>query len=302
MAIDSDPMRIGVIVPMSQGDGPGRMPTWTDTRAFAVHAEDICLDSLWVCDHFFYRPPEGPPQGMHEAWTLAGALAASTSRAEIGQLVMCASFRHPGLMAKMAVTADVVSEGRMLLGLGAGWHDPEYVAFGYPTDHRVDRFEEALRIIGPLLRGERVSFEGRYHQARDAELLPPPRRRIPILIAAKGPRMLQLTARHADAWNTAWFGAPDDRLRQGLADLERAMDDEGRDPQTLRRTVGLEVDDPDFMEPEKEGIALREATDHLARMLYAHQALGFDDAVVVLQPMNERSLDRVAEAIQLRTG
>jgi alkanesulfonate monooxygenase SsuD/methylene tetrahydromethanopterin reductase-like flavin-dependent oxidoreductase (luciferase family) len=302
MAIDSDPMRIGVIVPMSQGDGPGRMPSWGDTRAFAGHADDIRLDSVWVFDHFFYRPPEGSPEGTHEAWTIVGALAASTARVEIGQLVMCATFRHPGLLAKMAVTADVVSEGRILLGLGAGWHDPEYVAFGYPTDHRVDRFEEALRIIGPLLRGERVSFEGRYHQAHDAELLPAPHRRIPILIAAKGPRMLRLTARHADAWNTAWFGAPDERLRQRLADLERALDDEGRDPQTLRRTVGLEIHDPDFTAPEQAGIALRGATDHLARMLDAHQALGFDDAVVVLQPMNERSLDRLAEAIRLRTG
>ena len=302
MAIDSDPMRIGVIVPISQGDGPGRMPTWADARAFAGHAEDIGLDSVWVFDHFFYRPAEGQPEGTHEAWTIVGALAASTARVEIGQLVMCASFRHPGLMAKMAVTADVVSGGRVLLGLGAGWHDPEYVAFGYPTDHRVDRFEEALRIIGPLLRGERVSFEGRYHRAHNAELLPAPDRRIPVLVAAKGPRMLRLTARHADAWNTAWFGAPDDRLRQRLADLERALDDEGRDSHTLRRTVGLEIEDPDFTEPEHEGIALRGATDQLARMLDAHEALGFDDAVVVLQPMNERSLDRLAEAIRLRTG
>ena len=119
------------------------------------------------------------------------------------------SFRNPGILAKMAVTADAVSDGRLVLGLGAGWHDPEYLAFGFPTDHRVSRFEEALQIIGPLLRGERVSVTGRYHQVRDAVLLPAPERPIPTLVAGHGPRMLQLTARHADAWNTAWYGLPD---------------------------------------------------------------------------------------------
>ena len=116
-------------------------------RAFAQHAEAIGLDSVWVFDHFFYRPADGPTEGMHEAWTMVSAVAASTSRVEIGQLVMCASFRNPGLLAKMAATADAVSGGRLILGIGAGWHDPEYAAFGYPVDHRVDRFEEALRII-----------------------------------------------------------------------------------------------------------------------------------------------------------
>ena len=107
------------------------------------------------------------------------ALAASTNTIKLGQLVMCVSFRSPALLAKMAVTADGVSGGRLVLGLGAGWYDPEYLAFGFPTDHRVARFEEALQIIGPLLRGERLTLAGRYHQIRDAVLLPPPDRPIP---------------------------------------------------------------------------------------------------------------------------
>ena len=120
----------------------------------------------------------------------------------------------------MAATADMVSGGRLILGLGAGWYDAEYEAFGYPTDHRVGRFEEALQIIGPLLRGERVTLAGRYYQVGDAVLLPPPDRQIPILVAANRPRMLRLTARYADAWHTASFGHPDDLLRRRLADLE----------------------------------------------------------------------------------
>ena len=180
-------MRIGVVVPMSVSDGPGRMPGWADVAAFAGHAEAIGLDSVWVCDHFLSSPPGQPPEGIHEGWTLLSALAAATSRVEVGSLVMCVSFRNPALLAKMAATVDAVSSGRLVLGLGAGWYDPEYEAFGYSTDHRFGRFEEALRIIGPLLRGEKVSFAGRYHRVQEAVLLPAPDRPIPILVAANAP-------------------------------------------------------------------------------------------------------------------
>src|SRR5215218_8332014 len=147
-------MRIGVVVPMAVSDGPGQMPTWPQVRAFGQHAEAAGLDSVWVCDHLLSGSPD---QGIHEGWTILAALAASTHRVELGQLVTCTSFRHPGLLAKMATTADTVSGGRLVLGLGAGWYEPEYQAFGYPTDHRVSRFEEAIAIVGPLLRGERVT-------------------------------------------------------------------------------------------------------------------------------------------------
>ena len=146
-------MRIGVTLPFGASDGPGRLPTWPEIRAFATHAEAIGLDSLWVCDHFLSGPAGRPAEAIHEGWTIVAALAASTSTIELGQLVMCVSFRSPALLAKMAVTADGVSGGRLVLGLGAGWYDPEYLAFGFPADHRVARFDEALQIIGPLLRG-----------------------------------------------------------------------------------------------------------------------------------------------------
>lgn len=272
-------MRIGVMVPMSLSDGPGRMPSWADIRSFAEHAEAVGVDSLWVCDHFVSGPEEGVVEGIHEAWTILSALAASTSRVELGQLVTCVSFRSPSLLAKMAVTADAVSGGRLTLGLGAGWYDPEYHAFGYPTDHRVGRLEEALRIIVPLLRGETVTLAGRYHRVEEAVLLPAPERRIPILVASNRPRMLSLTARFADAWNTAWYGRPDARLRQRLADVDEALEAEGRDPATLRRTVGVEVEN-----------------DELARALDEYEELGVDDVIVLLQPMNERSLERLADA------
>jgi alkanesulfonate monooxygenase SsuD/methylene tetrahydromethanopterin reductase-like flavin-dependent oxidoreductase (luciferase family) len=268
------------------------MPSWSEVHAFTGRAEALGLQSVWVCDHFVSSPPGRPVEGIHEGWTILSALAASTTRVELGQLVMCASFRNPALLAKMAATADAISGGRLILGLGAGWYDPEYEAFGYPTDHRVGRFEEALQIIGPLLHGESVAFAGRFHQVRNAMLLPPPDRPIPILVAAKGPRMLRLTARYADAWNTAWFGHPDDRLRQRLADLEAALDAEDRDPATLRRTVGMHVVDPDVTTWDNgDDVACAGSIDELARAIDAYEVLGFDDGIVVLQPMTERSLD-----------
>jgi alkanesulfonate monooxygenase SsuD/methylene tetrahydromethanopterin reductase-like flavin-dependent oxidoreductase (luciferase family) len=289
-------MRIGVVVPMSLSDGPGQMPTWPQVCTFGQYAEAVGLDSVWVCDHLLSDPPD---QGIHEGWTILAALAASTRRVELGQLVMCTSFRHPALLAKMATTADTVSGGRLTLGLGAGWYDLEHEAFGYPTDHRASRFEEAIGIIRSLLRGEQVTLAGSYYQVRGAVLRPPPDRPIPILVAAKGRRMLQLTARYADAWNTAWSGLPDDLLCRRLADLDAALEAEGRDSATLRRTLGMEVRDPEATDP---GEGFGGSVDELAWAIDAHEQLGFDDLIVQLEPKTTRSLDRLTEALELRAG
>jgi alkanesulfonate monooxygenase SsuD/methylene tetrahydromethanopterin reductase-like flavin-dependent oxidoreductase (luciferase family) len=235
-------MKVGLVLPQAPEDGAGG--TWTEIAALARQAEAGGIDSLWICDHFFHLPDDGFQVGYHEAWTLLSALAAVTDRVELGTLVLATSFRPAGLLAKMAVTADDVAGGRLILGLGCGWHEPEYQAFGYPFDHRVGRFEEALQILVPLIRGKRVTFEGPWNRVDDAVLLPPPRRpNMPILIAAKGERMLRLTARHADAWQTAWFGLPDERYAERHDHLLAACDAEGRDPATLELTVGVDVSD-----------------------------------------------------------
>ena len=289
-----------MILPASEADGQGQTPRWPAIRSFALAAEARDIDSVWMFDHFFDRSDEGRVEGMHEAWTIVSAVSAVTERVEIGTLVLCTSFRSPGLVAKMAVSADDVSDGRLILGLGAGWHDAEYEAFGYPKDHRVDRFEEALGIIAPLLRGETVSFGGRYLEAHDAALAPAARRRIPILIAGEGPRMLRLAARHADAWNTAWYGAPDERLRAQLTALAEAIGAEGRDPTTMTRTVGMIVRDPSDAGSNEDEFA--GSVNELAGAIDEHAALGIDHLILVLQPMTESSLDRLSEALRLRAG
>lgn len=288
-------MRIGVTLPLAGGDtADGRVPTFDETLAFATLAESAGLDSIWVFDHLLFRFPGKPDAGLHEAWTTLAALARLVARVELGSLVMCSPFRNPALMAKMAATLDDLSGGRVILGLGSGWHDPEFEAFGYPTDHRVGRFAEDLEITARLLRGERVTLEGRWRRADDAVLLPSPSRRVPVLVASKGERMLRLTATWADAWNTAWHGRIDDRLGTRLARLEAACEAAGRDPATLRRTVGIRLHEPGSGGDDVAG--LDAGPDGLADLFDELAALGFADALLWSISKSPASLERIAEA------
>jgi len=294
-------MKVGIVLPMNDADSPGA-GSWPRVRELARFAEAGGIDSLWVYDHFVFRMPGEAEDGIHEAWTLLTAVAAVTERAELGTIVLGTAFRPPALTAKMAATLDDVSNGRLILGLGTGWHEPEYLAFGYPFDHRVGRFEEAIGIILPLLRGERVTVNGRWHQVDDAVLIPPPPRpsrlpgRVPILIAGKGERMLRLVARHADAWNAAWYGVPDERFAARRADLQRALDEEGRDASMITVTVGLTVDTQAAAggRPGAPG-ALPAEPDAIARALDAWRDLGVGHVQVDLRPADERTIGALLE-------
>jgi alkanesulfonate monooxygenase SsuD/methylene tetrahydromethanopterin reductase-like flavin-dependent oxidoreductase (luciferase family) len=293
-------MKVGVVMPQSADDGAGG--TWTEIAALAAQAEAGGIDSLWVCDHFFFREDDGHEVGIHEAWTLLTAVAAVTSRVELGTLVLATSFRNPGLLAKMAATADEVAGGRLILGLGCGWYETEYDAFGYPFDHRVGRFEEALRIIVPLVRGERVTLHGEWTTVDDAVLLPPaPRSTLPILVAAKGERMLRLTARHADQWQTAWFGLPDARWTERHDALLEACRIEGRDPATVELTVGIDVRKPGA---EAEDGARNLALDAgaLADGLAAWAAEGVHHVQLGMGLHTPETLDVVLEALRRFRG
>src|SRR5215212_8585260 len=185
----------------------GGSARWSDLREMAQLGEQIGADSLWITDHLIHREAGEEPRGMWECWSLISALAAVTEKPEIGTLVMSTSFRNPALLAKMADTVDEISGGRLMLGLGAGWNEAEYIAFGYPFDHRVSRFEEAVTIIAGLLRDGHIDFEGTYYEARDCELRPRgPRANGPsIMIGTVGARMLRQTALYADAWNAFFW-------------------------------------------------------------------------------------------------
>ncbi len=294
-------MKVGVTLPLARGDtADGHVPTFEETGAFGRRAEAAGLDSIWVFDHLLFRFPDTPEEGVREAWTTLAALAAIVPRVELGSLVMCASFRNPALMAKMAATLDDLSGGRVILGLGSGWHDPEYAAFGFPADHKVGRFAEDLEITARLLRGERVTFEGQWRSVLDAALLPPPARRVPILVASKGERMLKLTATWADAWNTAWFGRVDDRLRTRLAGLDAACVAAGRDPTSIRRTIGIRLHDPGG--GADDALGLDADADGLADFFDELASLHVDDALVWSISKSAAAVDRIGQARRLHLG
>lgn len=235
-------MKIGMILPLGESPELGRPPTFAQIRALALEAEGAGFDSIWVYDHLLYRFPDEKTLGIWECWSILAALAEATDRVEIGTLVVSALWRNPALLAKMAVTVDEISNGRLILGLGTGAHRPDFDAFGYPFDHRASRFEEAIQIVTSLLREGRADFHGRYFSAPDCELRPrgPRPGKPPVLVASRGPRMLEITARYADAWNTAWFGGVEGVAGE-RANLEAACGRVGRDPAEIDITVGVNV-------------------------------------------------------------
>src|SRR6516162_3824332 len=187
------PIKVGLLLPIAEETMAGATPRWADLKAIARLAEAGGFDSLWVPDHLIidftaYGVPAETRAGLWDCWSILAALAAVTTQVELGTIVACVGFRNPALLAKMADTIDEISGGRLILGLGAGYHEPEHRAFGYPFDHLVGRFEEALQIIHPLLRKGAVDFHGKYHQATECELRPRASRSAgpPILIGRRG--------------------------------------------------------------------------------------------------------------------
>ena len=201
--------------------------------------EELGFDSVWDCDH--YVQPSRPHGPYYEGWTLLAGLAAVTSRIRIGVLVSCNTFRHPALLAKEAVTVDHISNGRLELGLGAGWYEPEHTMYGIefpPARELVERFEEAVQIVDALLRNEVVTFEGKHYTLRNAEFRPGPiqKPRPPLTIGAHGPRMLKLCARYADSWNS--FGSVEE-IRHRNEVLDEKCAEVGRDPREIVRSLYL---------------------------------------------------------------
>lgn len=269
----------------------------------ALQMEQASLDSVWVYDHLLYRWPGKPTDGIWESWTMLSALAAATERVELGTLVACTQFRNPALLAKMAVTLDEVSGGRFILGVGAGWHEPEFDAFGVPFDHRVSRFEEALQIIGPLLRTGKVDFRGRFYAAQNCELIPPAPRPdgVPLLVAGHGPRMLSLVARHADAWNSAWHATPAE-AEASLAPFRRACDEAGRDPSSIALTVSVPVSYPDLGVAGGRRKYLSGSAEQVADALHGFARLGAQHVMVEFWPYTSAALERFARAVESYRG
>ena len=293
-------MKIGIILDISEDSLDGRTPTFRDLREMAQISERVGFDSLWLADHLIYRFPNQPESAPWETLTMLSALAAVTTRITLGTLVLSTSFRPPAMLAKMADALDEISEGRFILGVGAGWHQPEYEAFGYPFDHLAGRFDEAMQIIVPLLREGHVDFQGQYYQVNNCVLRPrgPSPAGPRILVAGRRPRMLQLTARDADAWNTAWH-TDAAVVKERFDELAQVCATIGRDPASIEMTVGTEV----RLQPRKEDgstdRAISGTSEEIASRLQAFADVGTSHLIVALDVVTPSSIEQLGHIAEL---
>lgn len=294
------PLNVGVQLPEVEYTA-----TWSQLRDMARTAEAVGLDSLWVGDHYLYRDARGS-RGPWEAWTQLAALAAVTERIALGPLVASTSFHAPTVLAKFAATIEEISGGRLILGLGAGWNETEYRAYGFAFDQRVARFEEAFTIIRTLLRDGEIDFQGQFYTVRDCELLPrgPRPGGPPLMVGSIGPRMLRATLPHVDAWNAwcDWFGNDPGAIGPLRDQVDAACREVGRDPATIERTVALHMapgDEP--LRTDSSGrrtTPLRGSPAELAEALRACARQGIGHVQLVLEVIDARSIERLGSVLQ----
>src|SRR6266568_3364102 len=220
-----------------------------ELRACWKIADEGGFDHVWDFDHLASIGPNGPSGPVYEGWALQAAMAEATKRVRIGCLVTGNTYRHPVVLAKLAVTVDHLSGGRLELGIGAAWAEVEHQMYGIEgLDHRVGRLSESLHIIKSLFTQERTNFEGRYYRFEDAIANPKPIQKPypPIWIGASGESTLKLTARHADVWNIS--GGGPERVKELTAKLEEACGAVGRNPAEIRRSLQFGWDGKDRRE------------------------------------------------------
>jgi F420-dependent oxidoreductase-like protein len=232
--MSTHPIRFGIQTPQQH-------TTWPEILSLWQEIDTLGYDTAWVFDHFLpiFSDPTGP---CLEAWTALSALAIATRKVRLGVMVTGNTYRHPAVLAKMATTVDIISGGRLILGIGAGWFEQEHQEYGIPfhtTGGRLRRLEEAVEIIKRLWTGERANFSGRYHELRNASFKPKPLQQPhpPIMIGASGENMaLGIVARHAQMWNS--FGTPE-VFRHKIERLNDHCERAGRDPATIEKSVLL---------------------------------------------------------------
>jgi alkanesulfonate monooxygenase SsuD/methylene tetrahydromethanopterin reductase-like flavin-dependent oxidoreductase (luciferase family) len=281
------PLRVGVQLPEVE-----RVVNWPEYAAMARAAEEVGFDSIWLGDHMVYRDRGAPERGPWDSWTMLAALAAVTHRVRLGPLVACTAFHPPGVLARMATAVHEISDGRFVLGLGTGWNETEFRAFGIPFDSRVSRFAEAFEIIRRLLAGERVTCSGRFHEVDDAVLLPPPTRCPTLMIGTAGPRILGLTLPHVDAWNSwySWYGNSVEGFVALTETITAAAAAAGRDPAEVERSACVLICFGEARERPPEADAPPVSPGSAAEHLAALAAAGADEAILVLDPIDAASI------------
>lgn len=245
---------------------------------------------LWFADHYMPNTADGGVADgpVHEAWAVMPAVAAVTERLRVGPLVSPTTVHHPALLANRAASIDHISAGRFVLGLGAGWQVNEHATYGFELFEpraRVDRFEEAIQIVRSLLTTGRTTALGEHFAITDAPCDPKPvQSPLPILVGSGSPRMMRITARHADEWNT--WGSLEVAASRATA-FAAACDAVGRDPSSVHRSVQAMIfltDDAArgarSVEAAGAERAIAGSTDELVDLLGQYAALGFDEFIV----------------------
>ena len=289
-------MRVGIALPIGERGAEKKAHPYKELREMAVAAEQGGADSIWVADHFLYDN-DGDVRGMWESMSTLAALADATTRVELGPLVMCVPFRNPGLIAWMCNTIDEISGGRFVVGLGAGWHEPEFAAFDFNFARRVSLFEESLNVILPLLREGRADYQGELAKGV-AELRPAGPRAgkggPPILLAGTKPRMMALIARHADRWNSVWYGEPTDDFRKERSDLEAACAAIGRDAKQIEVSAGVIVSGDSAQANTDE--QLGGDANQMAVGFAKWRDEGVSEVMCAMQPPSVELVQRITEA------
>jgi alkanesulfonate monooxygenase SsuD/methylene tetrahydromethanopterin reductase-like flavin-dependent oxidoreductase (luciferase family) len=296
------PFEIGLVLPLWDSFVDGSTSRWVDLRDLALRAEANGFDTVWIPDELLWRATAEDPQGWWEAVAMAGAVAAATSRVKVGTWILSALHRNPGISAKAVETIDEISGGRFVFGLGSGHAGAQAHAFGLPEDHVHGRFAEALEIILPLLRHGRADFEGTFHAARNLVQRPlgPRPGRIPIMIGAKGPKMLRLAALHADIWS--WFAEERSDLTElapRLAALEAACVEVDRDPATIGKSAGVVIEPTSVKGGDALGVPIRGSATEIADALRGFGAAGFTNIEVIVSPPTLAGVDAMAPVLEL---
>jgi len=295
-------MKIGVVIQLVELSDLGRALSWLEIKNTVQMVEELGFDSIWFYDHLLYRDKKGNTTGIWEGWSILSATATITHKVELGSLVACNSFRNPALLAKMAHTVDEISGGRLILGLGAGWNQPEYEAFGIPFDHRVSRFEEAIQIIQPLLKTGKVDFTGKFYQAKECEIKPlsPRAEGIPLMVSAFGPRMMKIAAQYADMWNVCYMTIP--RSTEKLTrSFTRACKKIGREPNSIKLTYTVHLAFPDLLgwKKDKKRGTLSGSIEEIAQTLNAYEQLGSEHLMFHLSPSSPEAYRQLGNALNL---
>ena len=290
------PCKIGVQLPEVE-----RFVPWPEYLDLARRAESAGFDSIWVGDHLVYDLPDGSTRGPYEAWTTLAAIAAVTERVEIGPLVASTGFHAPAMLAKQAATVDAISQGRLILGLGAGWNRREFEAFGFRYDRRVSRFEEALSVIVPLLREGRTTFHGQFYDVDDCVLDPRPSREggPPIMLGSNSPRMLSIGLPVVDSWNV-WWSVYDNSVEK-FAEVKAEVDAATPEGRSVDATAAVLVTLPGgrgrLMGETYDAHVATVTPDNLDEHVHGLADAGATHLQLVLDPITAETIDTIGTVL-----